>query len=107
MAPACAAEVVPVTTRHYDAPMKAESAALTAETLIDFLDGQLGIDIGGVQAGTPLFTSGLIDSFGLVSLITFVEQGSGVVVQPADVTLDNIDSIQRILAFVERARGSP
>jgi len=85
--------------------VKAETTQLTAAALIEYLERHLGIDIGGVNARTPLFTSGLIDSFALVSLITFVEQASGIVVQPADVTLDNIDSIQRILAFVERARG--
>ena len=79
---------------------------LTKAALIEYLDRHLGIDTSRMEADTPLFTSGLIDSFALVSLITYVEQASGIRVQPADVTLDNIDSIGRILGFVERSQVS-
>ena len=37
----------------------------------------------------------------MVNLIMFIEDIAGVRVHPADVTLDNFDSIDRILAFVE------
>jgi len=37
----------------------------------------------------------------MVALIMFIEHTAGLRVHPADVTLDNFDSIDRILAFVE------
>ena len=37
----------------------------------------------------------------MVDLIMFIENAAGLQVHPADVTLDNFDSIDRILAFVE------
>jgi hypothetical protein len=37
----------------------------------------------------------------MVDLIIFIENAVGCRVHPVDVTLDNFDSIDRILAFVE------
>lgn len=48
---------------------------------------------------TPLFSSGLIDSFALVDLILLIERECRIRVGPTEVTLDNLDSIARILRF--------
>jgi acyl carrier protein len=37
----------------------------------------------------------------MVDLIMFVEDAAGFRLHPTDITLDNLDSIARILAFVE------
>lgn len=73
---------------------------LTAADLTGFMQEELGIDTTDVDPSSLLFTSGIVDSFSLVSLVTFIERQCGFTVQPDDVTLDNLDSIQRIVDFV-------
>ena len=73
--------------------------------LFEFLEESLGVDTGEVEKETPLFSSGLMDSASLVELIMFVELEGGVRFDPDDITLDNLDSIDRILAFVAAKNG--
>ena len=76
---------------------------ITHEELLRCLEDDLGIDVSGVGTETPLFSSGLVDSFSLVSLIALIEQRCGFRLAPSDVNLDNLDSTGRIVAFVARA----
>ena len=71
------------------------------ESLILFIRDQLGVDTSGVDETTPLFSSGLIDSFSLVSLLTYIEKVCDFKVGASDVNLDNMDSVERILRYVE------
>ena len=74
---------------------------LTHENLRRYLYEKQGLDPEDFDDDTLLFSSGLIDSFSMVGLIMFIEDTAGLRVHPVDVTLDNFDSINRILAFVE------
>ena len=80
---------------------------LTAAELLEYISNDLQADASELDEASPLFSSGIIDSFSLVSLICFIEARCGFEVNPADVTLDNMDSIERLLAFVERMSGRP
>ena len=75
--------------------------ALDRESIRRYLQEKQGIEPEDFEDDTMLFSSGLIDSFSMVKLIMFIEDAAGFRVHPADVTLDNFDSITRILAFVE------
>ncbi len=77
---------------------------LTAADLTGFMQEELGIDTDDVNTSSLLFTSGIVDSFSLVSLVTFIERQCGFTVQPDDVTLENLDSIQRIVDFAAARR---
>lgn len=74
---------------------------VTQDELLRFLREDLNID-DGLDAQTELFSSGLLDSVSMVSLITFIEEKTGAVIQPGDVTLENFDSVDRIIAHVAR-----
>ena len=74
---------------------------LTKDALIDYLGDELGVDTSDLDETALLFSSGIIDSFALVSMILFLESTCGIKVEPMDVQLDNMDSIERILRFVE------
>ena len=76
--------------------------ALAFEDFRDFLIDELGVEGEGLTVESPLFSSGLIDSFSLVTLMTFVENTGEVSIAPSDVTLDNFDSIDRILQFISQ-----
>ena len=74
---------------------------LDRENLRRYLHEKQGLEPADFADDTLLFSSGLIDSFSMVDLIIFIEETGGLRVHPTDVTLDNFDSIDRILAFVE------
>ena len=75
--------------------------ALTREMLIGFIAGDLDVE-EAVSDETLLFSTSLIDSFQMMSLIEYIEKQSGFRVPPTDVTLENLDSISRILAYASR-----
>jgi acyl carrier protein len=61
---------------------------------------------GELLEAAPLFSAGIIDSINLIELITFTEQHFAIRVPAEDVTLDNWDSVEKILAYVSRKRGN-
>ncbi|GLK64305.1 acyl carrier protein [Paracoccus kondratievae] len=70
------------------------------DELIRYISNDLNIDTAP-EGGTELFSSGILDSVAMVGLISFVEQQAGVRVQPGDVTLENFDTVDAILAYVQ------
>ena len=79
--------------------------SVNAESILSFLEDDIGLDTSDIEAESLLFSSGIIDSFALINLITFIESEAGIRVSPADVNLDNLDSVSRIVAYVEKVRG--
>ena len=49
-----------------------------------------------------LFSSGIVDSFAPITLMTFLESQCGFRIGPMEVTLENFDSVDCILQFAER-----
>ncbi len=74
--------------------------ALSFEDFRRFLVDELGVEDDNLAGSTPLFSSGIIDSFSLVTLMTFIENSGEVSILPSDVTLENFDSIDRITQFI-------
>ncbi|MCV2874521.1 acyl carrier protein [Defluviimonas sp. WL0050] len=68
--------------------------------LIGFLKGALNVDVSDVEDDTLLFSTGVIDSFSMIELITYIESTTGPSIPPGDITLENFDSIGRILSYV-------
>jgi len=79
--------------------------ALTCESLLEYFGSRLGVDTAGVDESTPLFSSNLLDSFSMVDLIMFIEKEGEITMDAWDVTLDNLDSIGRILQLVEMKKA--
>ena len=71
------------------------------QALLDFLEHKLFVR-EKIDGDTPLFSSGLIDSFSMVQLIAFLEKTGDTKVPAMDVNLDNLDTVSRILAMMER-----
>lgn len=72
---------------------------LSKDSLIQYLQGHLRVDLTGVGDDTELFSSGRIDSFAMVDLLVFLEKETGAKLGPEDIDVDNFDSIARILRF--------
>ncbi len=73
---------------------------LTRETLTAFLKKKT--NIGDFAGDTPLFSTGTLDSVSQLDLIMLIESSAGITIDQADITLDNMDSMDRILTFVDR-----
>lgn len=71
---------------------------LTAEDLISFIRDDLNIE-DDIDTETELFSTGILDSVAMMNIIGFVEEKSGIEVRPADVTLENFDTVQRIVDY--------
>ena len=79
---------------------------ITKEDLVEYLQQATPSDLGDVDDEMLLFSSGLVDSFAMVDLLLFVEREGGFRVAPLEVSLENFDSVGRILRFVESRQAS-
>ena len=52
-----------------------------------------------------LTAQGILDSTGALELVTHLQERYGVTVQDEELHPDNLDSIEKIAAFIERKRG--
>jgi acyl carrier protein len=77
---------------------------LSKELLLNFMEATLAVETASLDEHTELFSSGIIDSAAMVELIEFVESEGNVTFGPDDLTLDHLDSIDRILSFVAGRR---
>jgi len=66
-----------------------------------FLVGAEGEDLSGDDS---FIEQGIIDSTGILQLVEFVEQEFGLKVADEDLIPENLDSINRLVAFVEKKR---
>lgn len=73
-----------------------------AAAIRSYIIDEFGVDANSLQNDTSLFSSGLLDSFSMVDLLSFVEKLTARKFRVVDVNLDNLDSIDRIVAFIER-----
>lgn len=78
--------------------------ALTEALLIDNVRQLSGLN-GEATAETPLFSSGTLDSIAMLNLITLIEMEAGIEIRADEVTLDNFDTVSRILRFAEERGG--
>ena len=58
-----------------------------------------------VEDDTRLFTTHLLDSFQLVDFIVKLEQRAGFRMRPQDVTLEHLDSVARIVSYVNQVQA--
>jgi acyl carrier protein len=58
-----------------------------------------------VTADTPLISSGLVDSFSMVSLKAFLERKYGIKIPDEDATPEAFDTVESIVRIVEKHKG--
>ena len=57
-----------------------------------------------LAAEASLLDQGIVDSTGVLEVITFLEDEFGIKVEDAEMIPENLDSIARISAFVDRKK---
>ena len=77
----------------------------TQETVTAFLKTRFHTSMRGGELGMddPLFSSGIVDSFGVLELIAFLEDTFHISIDTARHELMEFDSVNQIVALVERA----
>ncbi len=71
--------------------------------LLRFVEQDLpeGTDL---QPDTDLLLSGVLDSLGVVRVVHWLEDELGIEIDPADVVLENFQTVGAMVAYVERRR---
>ena len=67
-----------------------------------FRDGH----VDGLEPDTPLVTSGIVDSAGVLEVVEFVEQRFGVRIEAADISLRNCNTLRGFAELVVRRRSA-
>lgn len=60
-----------------------------------------------VEDDTPLFSSGIIDSFGVLELISFLEDTFKIEIDMTQYELSAFDTVRKIAALIAKLRGEP
>jgi D-alanine--poly(phosphoribitol) ligase subunit 2 len=66
------------------------------------IEALAGSDIKDPDA--EIFTSGLLDSLNILNIIIFIENEFGLKINPFDINLDTLGSINRICEYIDSRR---
>lgn len=67
--------------------------------LSEFLPGEKPSNL---HDDTPLRTSGIIDSLGMLRMVSFIEQRFGIEIEAYEASVENFDRVEDITAFIDR-----
>ncbi len=59
-----------------------------------------------IDEDASLIENGVVDSLGVLEIVGFIEEKFRFEVQDEDLTSDNLDSVNKIVRFVERKMGA-
>lgn len=76
------------------------------KAILDYVTHEYLDDDGdeSINADTQLISSGIVDSFSMVSLKRFLEKKYGISIPDRDASPEAFDTVNRIAALVERLR---
>ena len=76
------------------------------EQLVAFVNEEVSLDRSiEIVGDTDLLLTGLVDSVGLIEIVGWLEDEIGIDVDPIDVVLANFQTIDKMVALVERTRN--
>ena len=77
----------------------------TSETVRRILKDHLGLDTADLSGDDLLFSSGRLDSLNSLRLLMALEEEFGISISPLDVSLEDVDSIDKITATIDRLKN--
>jgi acyl carrier protein len=86
--------------------MSASIEAAVTEYIKDEILAHSGRQEPDLDEETSLFRKGIIDSFGLFTLASFLEERFSISVGDEDLVPENFDTIAKIAAFVSLRQGA-
>lgn len=73
------------------------------QELLKLINSEITVDPTTlVEGGTDLLLTGLVDSMGVVEIVGWMEERLGVQIDPIDVVLENFQTVDLMVAFVDR-----
>lgn len=73
------------------------------DRLIDLICTELRIE-ESIEGGTPLISSGIIDSFDVVALLSIIETHFGVDIDPESIDVESFDTPAQMFQWIESGR---
>ena len=74
---------------------------ITRELLRNYLEKNFDCNVEEIDDTTKLFSEGLLDSFSVADLLVYLEEQGKFVVEPEEITYENLDTVANILNFVK------
>lgn len=75
------------------------------DTILTFVKDRFRPSGGNIDSNTPLFSGGIIDSFGLLELIVFLENTFAVTIDPGAHEMEEFDTVDKIVTLISRLQG--
>ena len=76
---------------------------MITERLLKMINAQVSLDPSvEIVADTDLLLTGLVDSLGVVQIVGWIEDELGIEVDPLDVVLENFQTVERMVAYIDR-----
>ena len=73
------------------------------DELLEYINGEVSLDPTiRIEAETDLLLTGLVDSVGVIEIVGWLEDTTDVEIDPTHVVLYNFQTVDRMLALVER-----
>ena len=73
----------------------------------EFISSNFVVPAGedGLRDDASLLEEGVLDSTGVLNVVMFIEETFGIEVEDEELVPENLDSIDKLVAFVERKTG--
>jgi acyl carrier protein len=95
-------ESTEMTSTNTDSEAEGDIAQRVRAFLVDsFLLG----DDDGFSNDESLLDSGIVDSTGVMEVVSFLEESFAIAVDDDELVAENLDSVDRLAAFVQRKRA--
>lgn len=72
----------------------------TAAKLLGFINTDVSVSPDPIEAETDLLLTGAVDSLGVIRITQWMEGEFGIEVDPSDVTLENFQTVSRMMSFL-------
>ena len=77
-----------------------------ATDLVGLIVDEVGVHDGEpVNPETDLLLTGIVDSLGVVQIVGWLEDRFGIAIDPGDVTLENFQTVQRMVRYLADTHG--
>lgn len=77
----------------------------TTDALVTFIQDEIVVDDTVISGDTDLLLGGAVDSLGVIRITHWMEETAGITVDPGDVTLDNFQTVDKMISFLSSRTG--
>ena len=73
------------------------------DDLIKMITAEVSLDPSyEIDGATDLLLTGLVDSLGVLVIVGWLEDRTGLEIDPIDIVLDNFQTVDQMIAYVDR-----